>query len=541
MISTASLVFRWCKLLKIPVSRRYITKQINSHPDFPSLLSVTETFEKLGIDHVALEVTREDLPDIPVPFLVHLQRGQGSFMLVEDVSKIEKQFSHFNETWKGVVVAAEKPERIHIDKRHAELIAEEKKMRLGFRLGLSFFLLIVSVIVAMSFTITDSLLLLSALGGLSLAVLIAKHELGIEDKLTEKICSFGKQTNCDAVLKSSRAKIFFGLKWSDLSIIYFTSMSIILLFGFLYGSLEQIKMLFSITAAATLPFTIFSIYYQWRILKKWCTLCLLSIGVLWIQATLLSGSLLAVSGALLTGNLYLILPFIFTTTAMLWLLLIKPVLLRLHESETKQFALAGFKKDPKIFAVLLEQQPGIEMSPWQDDIQLGNRYADLQILVVCNAYCGPCARAHEQLHDLVESYGNRLGLTIRFALKSDDTKKTVATRYLLQLLAAACNQEEEEQRIYSRKVIHDWYELMDYDKFILKYPLRSLPDVESQLARLNSWTQDNNIMYTPTIAVNGRIIPKQYSTDEIPDLITGWLSLAPIPEEEFTGTMLQPG
>jgi len=45
------VVFQYLRQLKIPVSQGYLQKLIASHPAYPSLLSVADTLEGLGIDH----------------------------------------------------------------------------------------------------------------------------------------------------------------------------------------------------------------------------------------------------------------------------------------------------------------------------------------------------------------------------------------------------------------------------------------------------------------------------------------------------------
>jgi hypothetical protein len=58
--------------LNIPVSRRFFRKQLASHPDYPSLLSVSDTLQKLGIPHGVARMDRENLENLEHPYVLHL-------------------------------------------------------------------------------------------------------------------------------------------------------------------------------------------------------------------------------------------------------------------------------------------------------------------------------------------------------------------------------------------------------------------------------------------------------------------------------------
>jgi ABC-type bacteriocin/lantibiotic exporter with double-glycine peptidase domain len=66
------LLIRWLQKLNIPVSARYIKEKFLSHPDYPSLLSITDSLNELGIENAALVVDKEKLNEIPIPFLAHI-------------------------------------------------------------------------------------------------------------------------------------------------------------------------------------------------------------------------------------------------------------------------------------------------------------------------------------------------------------------------------------------------------------------------------------------------------------------------------------
>src|SRR5579885_2504046 len=44
------LVYRWLRLMKIPVSKMFLKQQLLSRPDYPSLVSITNTLDELNIE-----------------------------------------------------------------------------------------------------------------------------------------------------------------------------------------------------------------------------------------------------------------------------------------------------------------------------------------------------------------------------------------------------------------------------------------------------------------------------------------------------------
>ena len=87
-------------------------------------------------------------------------------------------------------------------------------------------------------------------------------------------------TDCGAVLTSKGGTVFSGLKLSDLSILYFMGLSICWVISL--PVIGQNNAVLPITLLA-LPITFYSVFYQYRVIKKWCTLCLGVVAILWFQ------------------------------------------------------------------------------------------------------------------------------------------------------------------------------------------------------------------------------------------------------------------
>ena len=511
---------RWLHKLGAAVSPRLLREKLQTHPDYPSLLSVTDVLDELYIDNAALQMDTGRLHEAPLPLLAH-NTSHAEFVIIENIEKQVKNNPAFEKNQNGAVLLAEKP----LGWQHPEnekALKEEKQKQKALQATAGFVIVLAFLSFSREFSFTPAALLLTALTGLTVAILIVQREMGIATPIGEKLCGAGGGNGCDAVMHSGGSRLVKWMSWADVGIIYFTTYSLLLTIAMYTGGNITVLVLLS---AAALPFTLFSLFYQWRVVKKWCRLCLLTVAVLWLQAALALAQVVMAKGDLWRAvvlNDFLLAAFLFTIISASWLLLIKPLLQNYKQLLTEKFALLRFKNNPAVFESLLTQQRRVDTTPFEHDMQLGNPAAPLQIMVACNPYCGPCAKAHEVLHDILNS--NDIGLTIRFTVKTEDRedKKTQAVQYLLKLLHYSSPAQK-------RKALHDWFVWMNYEKFVTQYPLRgNAPDVVRQLSLHEQWTKEAEIKFTPTVFINGFQMPKQYDAGTLKQVLrrSEWLMKA---------------
>lgn len=507
-------VGRWLRKMDIFVAVSLLREKMQAHPDYPSLLSVTDTLDELGIDNAALQIEKERLHETPLPFLAH-DAAHGDFVVIDNISKQVKAAPDFEKSWNGTALLGEKPEGWQHQENERAIKAEKRKER-GWRIALTILILLSFLTLSQLFSFILAGLLASAFAGIGIAVLIVEYELGIVNPIGEKLCGTGRHNGCDAVMHSKGSHIGKWLSsitigWADAGIVYFTAYSLLLVITMYTGGPLSIL---AILSAAALPFTLFSLYYQWRVVEKWCRLCLLTVAMLWMQAgiTLLPAAAGTAKGFAVTTITFadaLLAVFLITAVSAIWLLLLKPLLQNNKELQAEKFALLRFKNNPVVFEAVLNKQRQVDTTPFENELQLGNPDAPLQILVACNPYCGPCSQAHDKLHELVTSMD--VGVTVRFTVKANDPedKKTQAVLYMLQLL-------HYSNPAQKRNVLHDWFVLMNHAKFADEYPLPDSPaDVTEMLAEYEQWAEDAGIRFTPTIFINGRELPKQYQVKDL--------------------------
>ncbi|MCG2612723.1 hypothetical protein LZZ85_00465 [Terrimonas sp. NA20] len=495
---------QWLKELTVAVPARYLQQKLAAHPEYPSLASITDVLDDLGLDNGAYVVNRNDWNDLPTPFLAHLNDQQGKLVIVHKDDQRELSQGGKLAGWTGIAVFAEKP----AGWRNVELndyLLRQRKVNTYWILSLSLLLLSGIAVLIPVFSVASTFLLLSAFAGLGLSVLVIQKESGISNELTEKLCGVQSDEGCAAVIESKGSKISGSFSWSDAGIIYFSAYTLLLLNG---------SSLLPILTASAIPFLFFSVYYQWKVIRRWCTLCLLTLGVIGIQFALLWPSLITMSFHSITISTVALAVAVCLMSAIVWRGVIKPLLEENQTVQEEKFRLQRFRHNSGMFQALLRQQPKAEVSAWEDDLQLGNADSPLQFVVACNPYCGPCAKTHEVLHKLADR--QQVGVTVRFTSNPVDKAdpRTAAVAYLLQLASG-------RSAAFKKEMLHDWYRVMDLEQFSMQYPDGRSVDVAHAVQQHQQWIDEARVAVTPTIFLNGHVLPKEYTAEDLLILVRG--------------------
>lgn len=214
-----------------------------------------------------------------------------------------------------------------------------------------------------------------------------------------------------------------------------------------------------------------------------------------------------------TGKGVLILFVISLTILSAWQL-IKTLYQKSLSTLSNEIKATRLKRKPEIFNALLQQQPFIQKNlPEPDEaIKFGNPTAPYQIVLACNPYCSPCAKAHHYIEALYEKHPGKLTVCIRFALDTTDTsdKRTEAAN---EILKVALHKPFE--------AIRDWYNVMDLEKYKqLHHTKVCLPEkqgeaVNEEIAKHIHWAKQAEVTATPTVFVNGKKLPELYNWTEL--------------------------
>jgi hypothetical protein len=504
-------------LLQVPVSKKYVRKIITSHPDFPSLLSIADTLRRFGVDHIVRRITKEELEQLPHPFLLPIEKGNT--ILVKNKHELTKTLTRLQQ-WNGVVLQAGASKKIS-DKTNEGLYAKEKKVRYYTISLLTTLILLISLSFAGSFTLSSSILLITALCGAVISYFLFAKEVGIHYTAIDEFCSSKKTSgnNCDTLLKTDIN--VFGVKLADASLAYFIFQIIML--G-LTQALPETDMRFNVVAlsvlgVAALPAIMFSLYYQYFIAKVWCRLCL---GVVCILATQLCVFLIKYFNTPVISigsvpTVHVILFILLFITIGLCVLLVKSIIEHSNKLNTIGSSGDRVKHSIPVFTYLLKRQRKVDTQPFELEMRVGNPYAAIQIIMVSNLYCNPCKQKHFVIDQLVTLYPTLVNVTFRF-VKSVRDKESV--RYLLSYWIKNISRKENESN-NTIKLIHDWFEFRDLTKFKKQYSVESENINQKLESQHYTWIEKSDVEGTPTFFINGHELPKQYGIDDLLTMTPG--------------------
>lgn len=533
--TTCNVLF---KLLIIKVSTSSLKHEINKHVYFPSLLTVKDVLQKFGVESNAIKRNQYSLNDFEPPFIVPLQKKEWSisyFTVVKEVSeKIIEYFDPIDLVWKkeslsifelwdkNIILLVDKQD-INGEPDYKEKRKNELKSKIVNKFPLYTSLILILLSLGLGYSnqssgfrfISGYILLILSLLGAGLSFLLSWYEVDKQNPFLREVCSGKKNINCNAVLSAERAS-FHGVEWSILGLCYFIGNILAILFLGINNP-TVISVLLGIAILIS-PYIVFSLYYQYRIVRQWCILCLGVQAVIFLQ--LITAIFYFISNKISIGtfnpqlvvNSFLFFTGILTFGIYGFSFIKKARVGKMYERKWKRL-----KANPHIFKSLLSQQPKIKNYPSHLGVSLGSPDAATEIIKVCNPYCGPCSESHPILEDIIR---NNNDVKLRIIFTAEDKEEDIKAQPVKHFMALSDVKSSYEMQ----EVMDDWYvndEIQkDYQRFADKYPLNEELDRQgSKLSAMKSWCDEMNIRATPTIFINGYELMDTYSIKELKDIL----------------------
>lgn len=339
-------------------------------------------------------------------------------------------------------------------------------------------------------------LLLVKITGIFICVRLALNVYELNSDYRSTVCKVNGYIDCESVLNSKASKLFQLVSWIDIGIIYFCGGFIVTLIYLIKPSLTVLQPLVVLNFFS-IPFTLFSLYYQIFILNKYCYLCLSVVGLLWIEFSSFMGFF--VDGIFADIDLF-ILPFLLVTIILFFL---KRSVITRREAENIRRQTVKIKFNPSYIATLLEQQK--QMPPIFDNMQvvsLGNENAEHQITIVTNPACSHCARHYFELLNIIND-NPTINMTVLFAASSQNA--AFVANSILNLTAMW--REEALTKwflVQKHKEWKDWVQAIHQNK------------ITNDLASVHHrWCELYGIITTPTLFLNGRELPDIYQINDL--------------------------
>lgn len=511
------------KSLNVKISYTTLKNEIEEHPFYPSLLSISEVLSNFGIQNITAKFEIHKIPDLPTPFLIQIKNKESDNNFFSVVRKTNKEVIEYydpqSRKWKiedrnafilrctGIALIAEATQNAGEKKYKDEILKEKKSLYFQYFAALILPLLVATQGIVGFVNNGNSALqpfafaVLYLLGSV-ICLLLILNDIGHHSPAVQAICGSGKKVNCNAVLSSDGAKIF-GVNWSIVGYTYFVGGLIyILILGFNHKG--HLFILWQSNLIGTL-YIFYSIYYQWRIAKNWCLLCLsVQLNLLLITIFGFLAGWHHYTGFSLSDIIGLLTSFIITFITSI---LLYSILVKIKDYRNGKLEFQRLKRNPDFLRKNLSEQKAITGKMDDLGITLGNPMARNKIVKVCNPYCNPCSLVHDSVKELLNN-SNDLSIQIIFTATNDshDTR-AYPVRHFLALY--------ENNKVDINDALNDWYHSSDksYETFAAKYPVESsaLSQQNEKIEAMRIWCDGMGISFTPTFFANGYQLPDTYN------------------------------
>lgn len=282
MVESIANILKYLEKKNIYLDGKEFSFQINSHPAFPSLLSIVSALNINRVYNYVLEIEDSEINELPDDFMtfITLAENEQELMSVEKISegylinrKYKMSENDLLAKWNNIVVI--------IDETESDLQKKSIDRYLLPFAGLS--VLILLTFLYYHIHLYSFIYLVLSLCGFFLSVLSLRKVFGIESSMVSKVCS-GTYTDCSF---SDAKNTSFLSGFGDYSMVYFFTNIITILF---LSNRQHDDVFFTIQRLlliVILPVIAYSLFYQLFKIKKVCPLCIGIIIILLLQTYIL--------------------------------------------------------------------------------------------------------------------------------------------------------------------------------------------------------------------------------------------------------------
>lgn len=496
-------IFDILKSKNIYIDKEPFTFRLNSHPNYPSLLSIVDTLDYYNINHSVYQVNFEEIEDTPKEYLAFLKGQYG----VQDLHYIKKK----NENY---LIDNRKTSLSVLQNRWTEfvLLIEGSKVENVKEPFLSFMktaiiiliLLILTNIYSLNKSLYSVLFFALPVLGFVLSLSPLKEILKINHGFLKKICKTSSRTDCKAITESKKFRLTRYINFSDLSIIFFASQ----LLAYLIMNISNLQVEYftiqKIALLSSLPFVLISMFVQKFVERKWCVVCL-SIIIL-LLAEYLYISFLFWDVYFFNHTSILLYIVILAITIISWYYL-KQLFSSRNESVKNEIRLTRFLRDYSKFKKELIKNGRFQLP--ENIIELNKN--KISITLVTDPFCDQCKEAHKVLKEIIAK--NSEILDINFLFKVDINSEKDEHKLLYRNLAKIQLSKAPLQLSTS---LSYWFKHENTLKWLEKYSgnINEI-QIDELLLQQNEWCLKNNFDYTPFLFVNEYLYPLEYDIKDL--------------------------
>ncbi|GGG12577.1 hypothetical protein GCM10011344_11590 [Dokdonia pacifica] len=502
-------VFLYLEKESIAFDKDEFLFQIQSHPDYPTLLSISDTLAFFNIDNGAIPFEASKIELLPDQFmgimreandepqLYYIQKKDDKYITIKDKTPFEIDYETLESRWYNLIFLVEKP-----DIENTTVIKKDKTVMILSFLCIALFSLFYFT---SNSTISKLLFILFPCVGILFSVAALKELFGTKSTLINKFCNITASTNCTSVVSSNKWKFFNSINFSDLSILFFSSQIFGLITFFLLGNFLEYFAIQKIVLITSIPVIVLSLYYQKFIEKKWCPICLTIASIVLLEIIYLF--LLVDVGITISSKSLFIYAYILLVTIILWMVL-KKMLSKQKKLKEFQIKTNRLLRNYSVFKNTLVITPKVTI-PQNIGMILGNPKSNTHITIITNPFCGHCKEVHEIVNTILDKYRDQIQVKILFktALELDNEETKRFFRILMTLYL------ENGEKVFTN-ALHDFFKSKDVKAWNQVYQIdtnnKAVDDIYDSM---NHWCLENQINYTPEIYINGFKYPSEYEKE----------------------------
>lgn len=490
--------------LKVRHTHTFADNLFNNNPERDNLFGLSYMLSIYGIQSKGLYIENKDLTDVPFPFIAHTNSG---FVLVTELTE-DRVLGHdeegkryiyidlFKDHWSGYLLLLEQNAESEEIDYPVHQKNERRETLKGTALLISILTLVGGILISLSSTttLTRLLYLILCLVGIVISMSLLNTQWGSGSRTGNMICNLFSKGDCDAVAHSQGARVLLGISWAEVGFGYFlTSFTLLALHPIFLPAVEMINIF-------ALLFTFWSLWYQRVIVKKYCPLCIIILLVIWglFATSIFSGLSLSPFRPIYLISISI---YVITTLLIHHYSRKKEDLFTLEKAATSYRAILCRKE---ILSLLLDDQPFVKVTSEDSSILLGNSTATRCITIITNPLCKPCATAHQYLGRLLLNHND---IQIRYIFVTNSAPMHLASKYLVSAFLR-----------YGEVPINDWFNMDAAGRKELLKLIKNREDdkeTEQELLRHKAFINRNNILWTPTILIDGHRIPPAYSIEDL--------------------------
>lgn len=496
--------------LDICYTKRFTRNLFEEHPHKNNMYGLKKMLDVYGVNTLGVYVEKKKLSELNFPCILHTH-GDFVIGLSSDANTIkflqhgkETTLTHdvFSKTWTGNALVVQETtnatEPDYKEHQRDELISFVKAYSIPVMLVLAVIIGLVSNLG--SINVFEAMRILLSCSGIFVCAMLMEKQLYGESRYGDRVCSLFHHADCSSVLDGPMAKVF-GISWSEIGLGYFAAN--ILLLVLIPSSSEFVTVINWIA----MLYGLWSIYYQWRVAKSWCVLCIIVQTIIWAMG-------------IIAAMPYFTTPFMFSLICSLQSCIVFTIsIVAVHQyasacTTEKECVHAvqryrALKANGDVAKALIEKSEYHETTLSDSSIIFGNPNAKIRLTILSNPHCNPCARMHKRVERLLSMKEKEI--CVQYIFSSFNETLEDSSRYLIYCYIS--NHIDEALR-----KLASWYakDKFDYER-ILKNNVEHLhtEEIENEMEKHRNWRNRTSITATPTILVNGHILPKEYVLEDL--------------------------